>query len=377
MPKKQIQTLTQNYFFTEEDVLGKLRTSTIAYNIFQKLDPIRQTEFINFCMGKSNSLICYDAFFKTLFHPDMHPGRLSEFLSALLKESVEVVAALSNEGIHLADRGTFVIMDITVRLANGEIVNVEIQKVGHRFPEKRLDCYSADLILREYNRLREIHRDKFSYSMMPSIISIVLFEDSPKIFRHNKAWYIHCAQMKTDTDIPLNSILKHIYISLDNFSETMQYKDISSDIEAWLTLFTSHDLTKIEYLLTHFEGFDEIYRELFQMRQKPEELIYMYQNIFLETDLYEESLVLDDMREEIKEKRMEIQEQDQKIQEQKRELQNQKRELQNQKNEIQNQKNEIQNQQYELESQQQQLQRKDAEIQRMLSFMEEHGLKYK
>ncbi len=141
-----------------------------------------------------------------------------------------------------------------------------------------MDCYSADLVLREYNRLRE----------------------------------------------------------------TMQNKDISTDLEAWLTLFTSHDLTKIEYLLTHFEGFDEIYRELFQMRQKPEELIYMYQNIFLETDLYEESPVLDDMREEIKEKRIEIQEQDQKIQAQQQEIQDQKK-----------------------------------EIQRMLDFMAEHGLEYK
>jgi len=38
-----------------------------------------------------------------------------------------------------------------------------------------------------------------------------------------------------------------------------------------MTLFTSHDLSQIEYLLTHFEGFDEIYHELFQMREEIKE----------------------------------------------------------------------------------------------------------
>jgi len=54
----------------------------------------------------------------------------------------------------------------------------------------------------------------------------------------------------------------------------------------------------------------------------------MCQNIFLETDLYAERLVLDQMREEIKEQKQDIQS-------------------------------------------------KDEEIQRMLQFMAEHGLEYK
>ncbi len=61
------------------------------------------------------------------------------------------------------------------------------------------------------------------------------------------------------------------------------------------------------------------------MRHKPEELIYRYQNIFLETDLYEESLVLGDMFKELQEQKQELQQELQRINLQ---LQNQKQKLQ-------------------------------------------------
>lgn len=44
------------------------------------------------------------------------------------------------------------ILDIIVELESGALANVEIQKVGYRFPGQRSACYSSDLIIRRYGR---------------------------------------------------------------------------------------------------------------------------------------------------------------------------------------------------------------------------------
>ena len=46
-------------------------------------------------------------------------------------------------------------MDIIVETANGSVVNVEVQKIGYNFPGERAACYNADLLLRQYQRIRK------------------------------------------------------------------------------------------------------------------------------------------------------------------------------------------------------------------------------
>ena len=43
---------------------------------------------------------------------------------------------------------SFLITDIVVEFENGSIANIEVQKIGYRFPGERAACYSADLLLR-------------------------------------------------------------------------------------------------------------------------------------------------------------------------------------------------------------------------------------
>ena len=45
-------------------------------------------------------------------------------------------------------------MDMVVRLDDGSITNIEIQKVTYDFPAVRITCYSADLVLRQFRMLR-------------------------------------------------------------------------------------------------------------------------------------------------------------------------------------------------------------------------------
>jgi uncharacterized coiled-coil protein SlyX len=206
---------------------------------------------------------------------------------------------MSNEGSPISDRGSIVIMDIVVRLADGTIINLEFQKISYRFPAKRLDCYCSDLIMREYSRLREKEGKKFSYTHMPLVYSIVLFEESPSELRPDSGHYIHFGRMKTDTGIVLDSIIRYVYVALDIFKKQMHNNPIKTELEAWLTLLTTQDMDTIEELITSFEGFGEIYREVFQLRTKPEELIQMYDNIFYEADRNEDRLLIEEMKDTI------------------------------------------------------------------------------
>lgn len=104
----------------------------------------------------------------------------------------------------MSDRGSFVMVDIVVRLADNTILNIEIQKSGYHFPGKRFDCYCADLIMREYNRLRQQEGKQFSYSKMPKVLSIAFIETSTKEFYQFPDHYIHRCEMTSDTGIKIN-----------------------------------------------------------------------------------------------------------------------------------------------------------------------------
>ena len=43
---------------------------------------------------------------------------------------------------------------MVVRLDDGSITNIEIQKVPYDFPAARITCYSADLVLRQFRMLQ-------------------------------------------------------------------------------------------------------------------------------------------------------------------------------------------------------------------------------
>jgi hypothetical protein len=224
---------------------------------------------------------------------------LERLLGALLGQKVKILSTMSNEGSPISDRGSIVIMDVVVRLSDGTIINLEFQKISYRFPAKRLDCYCSDLIMREYSRLREKEGKKFSYAHMPLVYSIVLFEKSPSELSSDSKHYLHLGRMKTDTGIVLDSIIRYVYVTLDIFKKQMHNKPINTELEAWLTLLTTQDMDTIEELITNFEGFDEIYKEIFQLRTKPEELIQMYGNIFYEADRNEDRLLIEEMKDTI------------------------------------------------------------------------------
>lgn len=75
-----------------------------------------------------------------------------EVLSLVLQQKVKILSVLPNDSTRIADEHSLVITDIVIELEDHSIANVEVQKLGYRFPGQRCACYSADLLLRQYKK---------------------------------------------------------------------------------------------------------------------------------------------------------------------------------------------------------------------------------
>lgn len=78
-----------------------------------------------------------------------------------------------------------------MQLEDGSIVNLEIQKIEYKFPGERCACYSADLLLRQYKRIRDKSKKRSCYKDVRDVYTIVLFEQSPEEFKHFPDTYIY------------------------------------------------------------------------------------------------------------------------------------------------------------------------------------------
>ena len=117
-------------------------------------------EFLDFVTGSKGVKMMYDFVSKQILNPEIYQERVEEFISLLLREKVKILEVLPNEETGLSDEYSILIMDIVVELENGSIVNLEIQKNGYMFPGERSACYSADLLLRQYRRVRRKNKEE-------------------------------------------------------------------------------------------------------------------------------------------------------------------------------------------------------------------------
>ena len=159
---------------SKEDVLYELRNHPSAYHRYLGLDDTQKELFMTFCTGKKTLPVLYDSVFKRLLHPDVHPERLEDCISCILNQTVHIKGVLPTEDI-LMDGETSMVMDILVELDNRSLVLVEIQKVPYYFPAERASCYSADLLLRQYSRVKNEKGKLFSYKDLSKVYTIILY----------------------------------------------------------------------------------------------------------------------------------------------------------------------------------------------------------
>ncbi|MCD8217472.1 MAG: Rpn family recombination-promoting nuclease/putative transposase, partial [Clostridiales bacterium] len=244
------------------EILDQLKQHPVAYGLYLKFPTQYQKEFLDFCSGEESIYLCYDSFFHFVFDTNRHLDRVEHLLSALLNQKVRIIEVLPREGTQMAEMGSEVIVDLLVRLEDRSLVNLEIQKYGYNFPAMRMDCYCADLIMREYNRLHNKYGNKFTYRKLHPVIAIVLLEKSPSEFSSLPDIYIHHGNTTWDSGLKLPSLTRQVYVCLDKFKNVMQNKDIETELEAWLTVLTTRSLARIDELICKFPGFADIYREI-------------------------------------------------------------------------------------------------------------------
>ena len=209
---------------------------------------------------------------------------------------------MPNESAQIAAESSLLIMDIVVQFEDGSIANVEVQKIGYLFPGQRSACYSSDLLLRQYKRVRAELGQGFTYRKIQKVYTIVLFEKSNSDFSNfSKEIYIHHFEQKSDTGVEMNLLQEYTFICLDIFGDIIQNEDrkIENRLEEWLVFLSQDDPNMIIKLLNQNADFQEIYEEVYNICLNMERMMEMFSKELAILDRNTVKLMIDEMEEEV------------------------------------------------------------------------------
>ena len=358
-----------------EDIKQEIYENPKLLEKYREWDEEQQEEFLDYCTGVKGVKILYDAFFKEIMNPENTPERLNELLSLLLGQSVTIKRVLPGDSTRLADEQSLLIMDILVELADTSLANVEVQKIGYRFPGQRSACYSSDLLLRQYKRVKGEKKKAFSYKDIKSVYTIVFFETSIKEFHEYPQNYIHKFKQQSDTGLELELLQKYVFIPLDIF-RTIYHNNVKSNgknsanrrwnkTEAWLTFLSTDEPEIIIELIRQYPEFKEMYEEIYVMCQNVEKVMEMFSKELIQLDRNTVQYMIDEMQDTIDVQKEELEAKQETIDTQKGELEQQKATISTQKNELEEQKTTINTQKEELEAKQNTIDTQKDEIETM------------
>ena len=343
-----------------EDIKQEIRENPKLLEKYREWDEEQQEEFLDYCTGVKGVKVLYDAFFKEIMNPENTPERLNELLSLLLGQSVTIKRVLPGDSTRLADEQSLLIMDILVELADTSLANVEVQKIGYSFPGQRSACYSSDLLLRQYKRVKDEKKKAFSYKDIKSVYTIVFFETSIKEFHEYPQNYIHKFKQQSDTGLELELLQKYVFIPLDIF-HGIYHNDGKSNgkngggncwnrTEAWLTFLSTDQPEIIIELIRQYPEFKEMYEEIYVMCQNVEKVMEMFSKELIQLDRNTVQYMIDEMQDTIDVQKETIDTQKEKLEEQKTTINTQKEELEAKQNTIDTQKDEIETMKQQLQS---------------------------
>ena len=310
-----------------ETLLQKIQSSKQMTETFNKWKPEQQEEFLDFCTGVRGVKILYDSFFKEVLNPEYAPERLESLLSVVLKRKVRIVRILPNDSTRIADETSLLITDIIVELEEGSLANVEIQKIGYTFPGERSACYSSDMLLRQYKRVRSDKGEKFSYNDVKNVYLIVIYENSPREFKKLPKDYYHYGKQVFDTGLKLNMLQEFIMIPLDIFRRNMENKSIETHLEAWLTFLTNDNPERVIELITQYPEFKPMYETVYQMCQNVERVMNMFSEELRILDRNTVKYMIEEQEKEIKRQKAELEGKEQQLEEKNQQLEEKDQQL--------------------------------------------------
>lgn len=303
-------------FKNEEDIAGLYKNNPVAYNHFCSMNTSWRKRMTDYMLGKKTLPITYDPFFKLIFNPDLYPNRLSGLISSILDKKVTVERILPSEEVTI-DGGALLIMDIVIRLNDGSLANVEIQKIPYYFPAERISCYSADLLLREYSRIKSECSDnnkKFTYTYINKVYTIVIFEESNALFNDPalNGKYLHHGTTVFDTNLKLNMLQEYYLISLDVF-KNRKYTRTISELNGWLSLLSVEDMNEVDEVIRNYPWTKEIYEQMTEYTSNHESILYRFSDALRILDRNTAELMVDEYKAEIARKEKEIADKDREI----------------------------------------------------------------
>ena len=225
------------------------------------------------------------------------------------------------------------------------LANVEVQKIGYSFPGQRSACYSSDLLLRQYKRVKGEKKKAFSYKDIKSVYTIVFFETSIKEFHEYPQNYIHKFKQQSDTGLELELLQKYVFIPLDIF-RIIYHNNVKSNgknsanrrwnkTEAWLTFLSTDEPEIIIELIRQYPEFKEMYEEIYVMCQNVEKVMEMFSKELIQLDRNTVQYMIDEMqdtidiqKETIDTQKVELEAKQETIDTQKEELETARRQLQ-------------------------------------------------
>ena len=269
---------------TREAVLREISESEKLWSVWMKWNDQQQKEFLDCCTGAKGVRILYDAFFKEVMNPETAPERLEELLSLILRQRIKILKVLPNDSTRIADENSLVIMDIVIELEDHSIANVEVQKLGYKFPGERAACYSSDLLLRQYKRVKGEKGKKFSYRDIKKVYTIIFYEHCPAEFHRFPDRFIHRSSQKTDTGLEINLLQEFVFIPLDIFRGILHNEGIRDKLDAWLTFLSVDGPEMIVKLITEYPQFKAYYEEIYQLCRDTEKVMEMFSKELQELD---------------------------------------------------------------------------------------------
>ena len=335
-----------------EDIKREIRENPKLLEKYREWDEEQQEEFLDYCTGVKGVKVLYDAFFKEIMNPENTPERLNELLSLLLGQSVTIKRVLPGDSTRLADEQSLLIMDILVELADTSLANVEVQKIGYSFPGQRSACYSSDLLLRQYKRVKGEKKKAFSYKDIKSVYTIVFFETSIKEFHEYSQNYIHKFKQQSDTGLELELLQKYVFIPLDIF-RTIYHNNVKSNgknsanrrwnkTEAWLTFLSTDEPEIIIELIRQYPEFKEMYEEIYVMCQNVEKVMEMFSKELIQLDRNTVQYMIDEMQDTIDVQKEELEAKQETIDTQKGELEAKQNQLNQKEEELETMKHQLQ-----------------------------------
>lgn len=283
---------------TEKECLAELRKHPRSYFAYQNMTQEWKNRFLGFMEGKKTLPLTYDPFFKKLFNPDIYPERLSSLISSIIGTKVTVQCILSNEDSMLPST-SLLLLDILVQLEDGSIANVEIQKIPYAFPGERMSCYSSDLMLRQYTRVKSLKGNAFTYKALKTVYTIVMFENSPNECKETQAAdiYLHHGKTVFDTGIKLNLLQEFYVVSLDVFKESKYAKDIN-ELNAWLSLLTAQSVDDLAALVSDYPWMEAICKDMSEYMYDPKEVVTMFSEALRMLDENTVHYMIDELQKE-------------------------------------------------------------------------------